>query len=330
MRFTMPPEWAPQDWLWIGFPHDAEEWPAVLPRAQEQIAAFANAVAESGQEVRLLVRDDANEARARGLVSGAVKLERRIYGDVWLRDTGPLVLRDSRGRRMARRFGFNGWGGKYLMEGDQTVGAELARDAQLPLAVSDWVLEGGAIDGDGQGLVVTTEQCLLDPNRNPQLSRGEIEQRLLDELGFARVLWLGEGLVNDHTDGHVDNLARFVAPNTLCLPRATGAGDPNAAIYADARRRAEESGVAVREVPSPGLVSSGDRIEPASYVNFAITSQLVVVPTFGSPHDEEGVAAIADLFPDRATIGLPADAVLAGGGGFHCASQQMPASGSAP
>lgn len=320
MTAMMPPEWAKQDWLWIGFPHDADEWPEVLPRAQEQIAAFASAVAESGQEVRLLVRNAANEARARSLVSGHVKLERRQYGDVWLRDTGPLIMSDA----SARRFGFNGWGGKYLMDGDQTIGAELARDAGLPITTCDWILEGGAIDGDGAGLVATTEQCLLNPNRNPHLSRAEIELRLKGNLGFTRVLWLGDGLINDHTDGHVDNLARFVAPNTLCLPRATGTGDPNAAIYADAKCRAEEAGVVVMEIPSPGLVTSGDRIEPASYANFAITSHLVVVPTFGSPHDADGVAAIAELFPDRATIGLPADAVLAGGGGFHCASQQMP------
>ncbi len=325
MSFTMPPEWARQDWLWIGFPHDAGEWHEVLPRAQEQIAAFANAVAESGQEVRLLVRDAANEARARQLVSGAVTLERRCYGDVWLRDTGPLVLRDAARARVARRFGFNGWGGKYLIEGDQTVGAELAEDEGLPLQICDWVLEGGAIDGDGTGLVVTTEQCLRNPNRNPDLSRDDIEERLKRDLGFTRVLWLGEGLINDHTDGHVDNLARFVAPDTLALPRATGSDDPNAAIYADARARAEAAGVVVKEIPSPGLITSGDRIEPASYANFAITSHLVVAPTFGSPFDEDGVAAIAELFPDRATIGLPADAVLAGGGGFHCASQQMPA-----
>ena len=330
MTFRMPPEWAPQDWLWIGFPHDAKEWPDTLPRAQEQIAAFANAVAESGQQVRLLVKDGANEARARQLVTGSVVLEKRAYGDIWLRDTGPLVLCHENGERCAQRFGFNGWGGKYLMEGDQTVGAELATDAGLPLEVADWILEGGAIDGDGTGLVVTTEQCLLNPNRNPQLTKDEIEERLRRDLGFDRVLWLGEGLINDHTDGHVDNLARFVAANTLCLPRATGRNDPNAAIYADARRRAEDAGVTVKEIPSPGLVTSGDHVEPASYANFAITSHLVVVPTFGSAHDAEGVAAIAELFPDRATIGLAGDAVLAGGGGFHCASQQMPSPGWRP
>ncbi len=322
---TLPPEWYPQEWLWIGFPHDGDEWPGFLEAAQEQIAAFADAVAESGQDVRLVVRDSFNAARARSLVGPGVRIEERDYGDIWLRDTGPLVVCSAGGVRKARRFAFNGWGGRYVMAGDQAIGAELAASAGLETSVSDWVLEGGALDTDGTGLVVTTEQCLLNPNRNPQLSRGEIEARLARDLGFERVLWLGEGLINDHTDGHVDNLARFVAPGVLALPRATGAEDPNAAIYADAKARAEAFGVTVREVPSPGLVTTGQRIEPASYMNFAVTSRLVVVPIYGSEHDADGVAAIAALFPDRATIGLMADAVLAGGGSFHCASQQMPA-----
>ncbi|MBS0481645.1 MAG: agmatine deiminase family protein [Proteobacteria bacterium] len=324
MAVFFPPEWHPQRWIWIGFPHDGDEWPGFLDLAQEQIAAFANAVADSGQEVRLIVRDGGNAARARSLCGEAVKLETRRYGDVWLRDTGPLVVRDG-GHASARRFGFNGWGGKYLMDGDQQIGAELAESAGLPVAAADWVLEGGALDGDGTGLVVTTEQCLLNPNRNPGLSRAEIEGRLNRDLGYDRVLWLGDGLINDHTDGHVDNLARFIAPNVLALPRATGSDDPNAAIYADAKARAAAFGVTVREVPSPGRVeSAGGRIEPASYMNFAITSNLVVVPTYGTAHDEDGVAAVQALFPDRPVTGILADAVLAGGGSFHCASQQMP------
>ncbi len=321
---TLPPEWHPQDWLWIGFPHDPAEWPGFLSRAQEQMAEFANMVAESGQEVRLIVRDEANAARARELVSSKVSLETRVYGDVWLRDTGPLVVSGPSGERVARRFGFNGWGGKYVMAGDKTIGVELAQSAGLPVAAADWVLEGGALDCDGTGLVVTTEQCLLNPNRNPALSRGEIEMRLERDLGFDRVLWLGHGLVGDHTDGHVDNLARFVAPGVLVLPRATGRNDPNAAIYADARERAQQAGLTIREVPSPGRVETDGRVEPASYMNFVITSKLVVVPTYGTVHDDEGVAAIAALFPDRDVVGIAAEAVLAGGGSFHCASQQMP------
>ena len=323
MTYTFPPEWHPQDWLWIGFPHDADEWPEVLGRAQEQIAAFANAVAESGQEVRLLVRDAANEARARALVSATVTLERREYGDVWLRDTGPLVLADAEGERAARRFEFNGWGGKYLMEGDQTIGAALARDAGLDLETSPWVLEGGAIDGDGTGLVVTTEQCLLNPNRNPSLTKADIEARLKRDLGVERVLWLGQGLTNDHTDGHVDNLARFIGPNWIAIPEAV-AGDPNAEIYADARARAEAFGVSVATIPTVGEMQVNGEAAPASYMNFYIANDRIIVPTYGAPNDERAVAVLDSVFPDRGAIGVRANALLSGGGSFHCCSQQMP------
>ncbi len=316
----MPAEWAPQQWLWIGFPHLAEQWPGFLEQAQQEIAGFANAVADSGQQVRLVVRDHHNEARARALVSEAVTIERHRYGDIWLRDTGPLVRSDGTALRPA----FNGWGEKYLMAGDQTIGDDLAQSADLPVQTADYVLEGGALDGDGTGLVITTEQCLLNPNRNPAMSREDIETALKHDLGFERIVWLGDGLTNDHTDGHVDNLARFVAPGRIALPVESGGDDPNAIIYDDARRRAEAAELGVCPVPSPGMIRRDGKVEPASYVNFAITTHLVVVPTFGSTYDDAGVAAIAELFPGRQTIGLPASAVLAGGGGFHCASQQMP------
>jgi agmatine deiminase len=321
----MPAEFAEQEWIWIGFPHDASLWEESLMPAQGQIAAYANAVAETGQQVRLVVHDAANEARARELVSASVLLERHPYGDIWLRDTGPLVLFDGSGQRYVRKFRFNGWGGKYDdMEGDQEVGASLAESAGLLLVPSGWILEGGAIDTDGTGLAVTTEQCLLNPNRNPELSRSQIEERLRTELGLRDVLWLGEGLACDHTDGHVDNLARFIAPGELALPMATGPDDPNASVYEDARARARGFGLIVRDVPSPGRIEAADLVEPASYMNFAICNGVVVVPTYGTVHDADGVAAVGELFPDRATIGLPADAVLTGGGSFHCASQHVP------
>ena len=322
----MPAEWARQDWLWIAFPHAADLWEDDLAQAQEEMAAFANAVAEAGQDVRLLVHDATNEERARQIVSASVTLERHPYGDIWIRDTGPIVLPDGQGGRLARRFGFNGWGGKYDdMPGDQEVGESMARAAGLPVETSDWILEGGAVDTDGTGLAVTTEQCLLNPNRNPDLSRAVIEARLERDLGFDRVLWLGEGLAGDHTDGHVDNLARFVAPGELALPVATGPDDPNAAIYADAAQRARDFGLTVHEVPSPGRIEWGEEVVPASYMNFLIANDVVVVPTYGTLHDADAVAAIGALFPGRAAIGLPSGAVLTGGGSFHCSSQQAPA-----
>ncbi len=320
----MPAEWAKQDWIWIGFPAHADLWEEDLEPAQAQMAAFANAVAETGQAVRLVVRDGVAEAQARRLVSGAVSIEQHPYGDIWIRDTGPLVLPQADGSRRAQGFGFNGWGGKYLLEGDLEVGSSLAAAGGMAYSRADWILEGGAIETDGEGLVVTTEQCLLHPNRNPLLTREQIWANLQRDCGFTRVLWLGEGLAGDHTDGHVDNLARMVAPGVIAIPLASGADDPNAAVYADARARALAFGLEVRDVPSPGWFGDDDEAEPASYMNWAVCNDVVVVPTYGSPHDSDAVAAIGALFPDRATVGLRADAVLTGGGSFHCASQHVP------
>lgn len=329
MALRVPPEWAKQEWLWVGFPHDAREWPAVLAQAQEQIANFANAVAESGQKVRLLVRDEANANRARQLINEKVFLERRIYGDIWLRDTGPIVVQNGPDQ-IAKRFGFNGWGGKYLMHGDTAVGAEMAQAAGLGITRHDWVLEGGAIDSDGVGICLTTEQCLLGPNRNPQMSQTDIEAALKNDLGFERIVWLGEGLVNDHTDGHVDNLARFVAPGRIVVAQGRDSDDPNQHIFDDAAHRAEEAGLEIVRIPSAGLIKSAGAIQPASYANFVITNHLVAVPTFGVPQDDAAIEAIRAQFPKRETVGIRADAILAGGGGLHCASIQMPKPSQSP
>jgi agmatine deiminase len=247
-----------------------------------------------------------------------------MFGDIWLRDTGPIICRGG-GEPLAASFRFNGWGGKYDLEGDDTIGLRLAQTAGLEPIRHDWILEGGAIDSDGTGLFVTTEQCLLNPNRNPELGREEIEARLREQLGAERLLWLGDGLVNDHTDGHVDNLARFVGENRLALPEPAGPEDPNAVIYADARARAEAFGVEVVTLPSPGLMEREGEIVPASYMNFYIGNAAVVVPTYGAANDEAAVEAIGALFPGRRAVGIRADHVLSGGGSFHCISQQMPA-----
>jgi agmatine deiminase len=242
------------------------------------------------------------------------------FGDIWLRDTAAIVTGDG----SACDFAFNGWGGKYNLPGDDDIGARLAHDRGMPVKACDWVLEGGAIDGDGTGLLVTTEQCLLNPNRNPRMPQSVIEERLLRDLGYDRVLWLGDGLLNDHTDGHVDNLARFVGVNRLAIP-APEENDPNWRVYQEAARRAEAFGVEVVRIPSPGRVlNDEEQIVPASYMNFYIGNAVVVVPVYGQPNDSAAVAAIGALFPDREAIGLRADAILTGGGSFHCISQQIP------
>ena len=325
MTYKMPPEWAPHERVWIGFPSDADEWGAPLKEAQRQMAAFANAVHDDGRgEVVHLIAGTAEAAAvARDLTENGVIVEQRRIGDVWLRDTACIITSDGT-NRIACKFGFNGWGDRYHFNGDQTIGAELAMAADFTVEPCDWILEGGSIDVDGAGLAVTTEDCLLNPNRNPDLDRAAIEARLQRDLGIERLLWLGDGMANDHTDGHVDNLARFVGPNHLVMPTATGADDPNAALYADARARAEAIGVRVTPLPSVGRYEVNGAVVPATYVNFYIGNRAVVVPIYGSRFDDAALAALEPLFPDRRIIGLPANAVLTGGGSFHCSSQQVP------
>ncbi|WP_419807869.1 agmatine deiminase family protein [Sphingomonas sp.] len=314
------PEWAPHAAVWIGFPSHAELWADDLEPAREEVVAFARAVHADGRGERvLLVAADAEAGIAATAMAPFAQVVVEPFGDIWLRDTGPIVGGDG----TARLFRFNGWGGKYDLPGDDTVGARLARGRGLTAFGADWVLEGGALDGDGTGTVVTTEQCLLNPNRNGLMAKAEIETRLAADLGYTQVVWLGEGLLNDHTDGHVDNLARFVAPGVLAVPEAAE-NDPNWQVYQHARRDAEAAGLQVVTVPSAGRVLRDEQIVPASYMNFYIGNAAVVVPTYGTPNDATAVAAIGALFPGRDAIGLRADAILTGGGSFHCISQQVP------
>ena len=325
MSARQPPEWAEHEWVWIGFPSHADLWEEDLAPARAEVVAFAKAVhaGGAGEEVRLVAADP-QSARAAAELAPWATIVQEPFGDIWLRDTGPLILKSGE-RRLARSFGFNGWGGKYRLEGDDTLGRRLAETMGLEAGRHDWILEGGAIDVDGTGLAVTTEQCLLNPNRNPAMSREQIEARLEADLGIDRLLWLGDGLLNDHTDGHVDNLARFVSEGRLAIPVAAGDDDPNADVYADARKRAEAFGVATVGIPSPGRLTRDGEIIPASYMNFYIGNAAVVVPLYGAPNDDSAVTAIGALFPGRKAVGFRADHVLTGGGSFHCISQQVPA-----
>ena len=318
------PEWARHEAVWIGFPSDPELWLGDLKPAEREVAAFAKAVhaGGKGEKVRLVAAHEDAAETARQLAPFAEVIVEK-FGDIWLRDTGPIVLGSGK-QRKARGFGFNGWGGKYDLDGDQDIGERLANSVGLRFDKSDWVLEGGAIDGDGSGTVITTEQCLLNPNRNT-LTREEIEQRLEDDLGFERVVWLGSGLLNDHTDGHVDNLARFVAPGRVAIPTAAK-NDPNEAVYKDAARRLRLTKLDLVTLPSPGRITDEDGdVIPASYMNFYIGNAAVVVPQYGAANDRAAVEVVQALFPDRTAIGLRADHILTGGGSFHCISQQVPA-----
>jgi agmatine deiminase len=316
-----PAEWAPHEAVWIGFPSHPELWEDDLDPAREEVVAFARAIHADGRGERvILVCADGEAEKAAAELAPFAETLVEPFGDIWLRDTGPIL----RGDGGAALFRFNGWGGKYDLPGDDSIGGRLAASREVPAEEHDWVLEGGAIDGDGTGIVVTTEQCLLNPNRNPGATRAATEERLKRDLGFREVVWLGEGLLNDHTDGHVDNLARFVAPGRVAIPEPAE-NDPNWQVYMHARRDLEAAGLEVVTIPSPGRVLRDEAIVPASYMNFYIGNAAVVVPLYGAQNDGAAVAAIQALFPTREVVGQRADHVLTGGGSFHCISQQIPA-----
>jgi agmatine deiminase len=337
MSSMMPAEWAPHDWLWIGFPGDPAEWPDALPEAQAQVAAFANAVDAGGrgEAVRLVTRTAEDAAIARTLVQPGVEVIVEPFGDIWLRDTGPIATLAPAGYlspirlRSLSGFGFNGWGGKFDMPGDQDIGARLVATTDFPFTAYPLICEGGSLDTDGTGLFATTEQCLLNPNRNPDPDAATIQAILAESLGLTDMLWLGEGLFNDHTDGHIDNLARFVAPGVLAVPQATTPDDPNEFVFADAAARAIAHGLEVVRLPSVGRYEIDGDIVPASYMNFLIANAVVVVPLYGAPNDAAAVEALRPFFPGREVVGVPSDAILRGGGSFHCCSQQMPSAGPA-
>ncbi len=334
MSLNFPAEWARHQAIWVGFPSHADLWQGDLYAAQDEAAALALTLAGPGAErVRLLVCGDEAEAAARirlGDGSG-VEIVRGFFGDIWLRDTGPIFLNGGETTRAAA-FRFNGWGGKYELPDDDTVAEQLAAAAGAPLVRHDFVLEGGAVDSDGAGAVLTTRQCVLNPNRNPGWDAATAEACLGLALGLKTVLWLGDGLIDDHTDGHVDNLARFVAPGVAACPVSMGRDDPNAEVYDAAARdiagMKDARGVAlqVMRIPSPGRVLNDEgQIVPASHMNFVIANEAVICPIYNERAGGFALEALRAIFPEREVIGLPSRALLTGGGSFHCITQQEPA-----
>ena len=339
--FRQPAEWDRHEAVWLAWPSHHDLWGDALGKVRSAFTAFASAIADvdpatarpRGERLDVLVPGAANEALAKSALAGlGARFHRIPLGDIWLRDTAPVFLTGEGGARGCASFAFNGWGGKYVLPHDDGVSSRIAEAAGFPAFRLPWVLEGGSVEVDGEGTCLTTRQCLLHPNRNPGMTQEAIEARLGDALGVKTFLWLGEGLRNDHTDGHVDTLARFVAPGIAVCMSPEGPGDPNGtALVRIARdlsgmRDAAGRPLKVVAVPSPGLVPDADgEPMPASYVNFYIANTTVVVPAYGVPNDEAARAGVAKLFPTRRVLSVPARDLLEGGGAFHCITQQVPA-----
>ncbi|QTN19633.1 agmatine deiminase family protein [Brevundimonas sp. AJA228-03] len=328
----IPAEWSPHRAMWVGWPSHAELWEDNLAPAQAEVEALVRALAGPGREqIRLMVGNDEALADAQARFEGVANVDivAGRFGDIWLRDTGPIF---GAGSTRAAAFRFNGWGGKYDLPHDDTVAGQIGAASGVPLDRHAFVLEGGALDHDGAGTILTTRQCLLNPNRNPGWSEAAAEAALAEALGARKVVWLGDGLLNDHTDGHVDNLARFVAPGVVALPMAFGRNDPNddvfdaAAAALSAATDAEGRPLTLLRLPSPGFVGDEDeRPVPASHMNFLIANGAVIVPTYGNATAARlACEGLATVFPDREIIPLPSTAILSGGGSFHCITQQEP------
>ncbi len=338
--FAWPAEWARHEATWLAWPHDPLTWPDAVPDAERTMAALAAAVG-TGEAVHLLVKDAETERRAReGLATaGASKrvlLHRVPTADSWIRDTGPIVVAKGRGasrERMALDFRFNAWGGKYAaLMADDDVPKRVRSIHGLPTKRVEFTLEGGSIDGDGQGTILTTEQCLLNPNRNASLNRAEIECRLRDTLGARTILWLGRGIEGDDTDGHVDDITRFVAPGVVVTAVEEDRSDPNFEPLDDNLRRlkamedARGRRLTVIPLPMPRPVMGGDgRPLPASYANFYIANRVVCAPVFGQPSDRTALAVLRRCFPRRTVVPIRCERFVEGMGAIHCVTQQLPA-----
>jgi agmatine deiminase len=329
---SLAPEWAPQKAIWTAWPANPGQWNGDLDAPRRDVAAMVRALCGTNR-VRLLVNGAEAESSARAAVGDLAEIVLARYGDIWLRDTGPIFAR-SRDGAVALRFKTNSWGGKFDLPDDATVGEDIARLAGTPLLSFDFVLEGGAVDRDGEGTILATRQTLLNPNRNGW-SKAEAEAALEQGLGAKTVIWIDEGLKNDHTDGHIDNIARFVGPTRVACQSPAGPDDPNAetldgiARTLEAATDAKGARLEVIRVPSPGLYRNAlGEIAPASHLNFVIANGVVVMPVYGTPTQDAALGALRAVFPDRKVIGVPSRGLLgagdAGGGSFHCITQQEP------
>jgi agmatine deiminase len=349
--FRMPAEFEPHAGCWMAWPERPDNWRLGAKPAQEAYAAVAAAIAQA-EPVRMAV-SDAQFENCRAMLPASVRVVEISTDDAWIRDHGPTFVVDGGGGRRGIDWRFNAWGGSdgglyFPWDRDERVAAKVLEVEGDDRYRAPIVLEGGAIHVDGEGTVLTTEECLLNPNRNPELSKDQLERVLLDYLGAEKVIWLGAGVFEDETDGHVDNLACFAGPGRVLLTWTDDEDDPQHRISRDARERLEAAtdaqgrALEVVPLPSPGPLQlsaeeaagidaaegtqprrAGDRMA-ASYVNFYLANSRVVFPLLDPRHDAEAEAILRRNFPDREVVGVPAREILLGGGNVHCITQQVP------
>ncbi|RDI94613.1 agmatine deiminase family protein [Meiothermus sp. QL-1] len=322
----MPPEWAPHAATWTAWPYDDEKWLGYLEPVRAELAEFVNTLARF-ERVELVVHDEESEQDAKNRLSGNIRFHRIPHDDLWLRDSGATFLtRPDQEGLAGVAWEFNGWGQKYPAERDRNMPEQMARRLGIPLFRPGIVMEGGALEVNGLGLCLTTRQCLLSPKRNPHLHEEELEDYLRHYLGVDTVIWLGEGLEGDHTDGHIDTLTRFTAPTTLVTSVALDPDDPNhRPLQENLEILQSLGGFRIVELPLPRNPRYlGTERLPLTYANFYIANGVVLVPQYGDPHDERVLEILRPLFPGRTVLGLKSRYLITGGGSFHCITQQQP------
>ena len=322
MRF--PAEWEPHERTLMGWPCRLELWGETLTQARADYATVANAIAEF-EPVTMIANPGREADQARAACSALVQVLELPIDDSWLRDSGPIYVTDDFGERLAVHFGFNAWGEKFApWDRDADVGRLVALALGDRVREAPMILEGGSVHSDGEGTILTTEQCLLNPNRNPRMSREQIELTLADQLGAERTVWLGNGLIEDRdTDGHVDLIAAFT-PNGGVLLQTVPDDNPNYADCEENRERLQAAGLAVRELPFlPYVEVAGERVA-AGYMNFYVCNDAVIVPVTDAETDADALALIAAAYPGWEVVAVPGAVLAYGGGGPHCITQQVP------
>jgi agmatine deiminase len=336
LGYRMPAEWEPHAATWLSWPHrEGISFPDSYDRVVPALRAMVAALLES-EPVNLNVCNGAHEAEARAALEDlpGEKLSFHVIptNEPWCRDHGPIFLTRAEDPRLAVvDWDYNAWGGKYPpCDLDEVVPTRVAETLGLPVYYPHMILEGGSIEVNGTGALLTTEGCLLNPNRNPQLSRGQIEQRLRDYLGVREILWLGNGIEGDDTDGHIDDLTRFVSERAVVTVTEEDESDANhAPLQANFERlrslTINGKPLEIMTLPMPGRIVREDLRLPASYANFYIANQSILLPTFADPKDEEAVTVLQRAFPTRRIIPIDCRELIWGLGAFHCLTQQQPA-----
>jgi agmatine deiminase len=339
--FSFPPEWHPHCGTWISWPRpEGISFPGKYNEAIEDIAGLIRVLA-AREEVHLNVPNDNYKRIVTDFLKQRGVSMRRVFfhfiptNEAWARDHGPaFVLRERRGTTEAAivDWGFNAWGGKYPpWDADDAVPTRIGEELKLPVFCPGIVMEGGAVDFNGAGTVMTTTSCLLNKNRNPGLSKAQIERYLCDYYGQKHVIWLGDGIEGDDTDGHIDDLARFIDERTIAIATETNQRDPNYAILQKARRALvkvrDQDGrpFEIVELPMPKPISYDGQRVPATYVNFYFANKALLVPAFGQrDRDRQAQALLQKHLPGREVIGVDCRKLIWGLGAIHCFTQQQP------